>query len=120
MRGSYRVTFTVLIEATSLRSAETRTNQMLVEILSNDWMRRLEDHQITVETEPQRGPEEPPAFAEALRQARTERGLSKEELAQQMEVTAAAINKWENGAWPQTDNKKKLSAIFPELEEHWP
>lgn len=53
------------------------------------------------------------AFAENLKQIRKEKGISQEELAEQLEVSRQAVSKWEQGAgYPEVEKLIALSHIF--------
>ncbi len=56
------------------------------------------------------------ALGEEIRQAREEKHLSQEDLAEQLGVSRQAVSKWENGiALPQGINREMLNRIL-ELE----
>lgn len=58
-----------------------------------------------------KGPDEATrqAFADAIKQAREDKGLSTADLADKIGINYTMINKWEHGAIPRGDNMKKLA-----------
>lgn len=57
----------------------------------------------------------------ALRRARVEAGLSQAELARALDVTPAAVSRWESGARrPRSTVARRLSAVLRALEAGGP
>ena len=52
-------------------------------------------------------------FNEKLQELRKQRGLTQEELAEQLYVSRAAISKWESGrGYPNIDSLKQIARYF--------
>ena len=52
-------------------------------------------------------------FNEKLKELRSSRGLTQEELAEAMFVSRTAISKWESGrGYPSIDSLKEISTLF--------
>ena len=53
------------------------------------------------------------SFGEKLMKLRKEKGLSQEELAQELNVSRQAVSKWEsNSAYPETDKIVQICKLF--------
>ena len=53
-------------------------------------------------------------FQEKLQQLRKQKGLTQQELADQLYVSRTAVSKWESGrGYPNIDSLKAIAAFFP-------
>lgn len=80
----------------------------------------MNDHTTEYQNLPSGVLPDPQALGGRIRQFRTQRGLSQEALAEQLDVSRQAVAKWERGAsLPSTANLLALSSVFgislPEL-----